>query len=215
MIPGARGDGESTREKIKAAAGEIFLLKGHAAARVQEIADRAGVNKALIYYYFSSKDALFEAIIREAFEELMMNLSSLFDLEESDPCRLIRRLVHVHFDFLLQHPQLPRLLVRELNSDNPLPFKILEDVMGGFGRGKIMRLQKIFDQAVAQKIVRRVDVKQLIWSIVSLNVFSFILWPVLQSIWPEDARPFDKAMRKREKAVVDLILNGLLPQRSV
>ena len=87
--------------------------------------------------------------------------------------------------------------------------------MGGFGRGKIMRLQKIFDQAVAQKIVRRVDVKQLIWSIVSLNVFSFILWPVLQSIWPEDARPFDKAMRKREKAVVDLILNGLLPQRSV
>jgi len=203
---------QSTREKIKAAAGEIFAQKGYAAARMQEIADRAGANKASIYYYFSSKDALFEAIIRESFAELVANLSVLFELREPEPKKLIKRLVHVHLQFLLEHPQLPRLLVRELNSDNPLPQKVLADVMGQFSRQRISRLQQLFDRAVAARTARQMDVRQLILSIVSLNVFSFIAWPVLQIIWPAENRRFDKAMRDREKAVVDLILNGMMPR---
>ncbi|OPZ64368.1 MAG: putative HTH-type transcriptional regulator YttP [bacterium ADurb.Bin478] len=213
MTRGARGETLPTREKIKEAAGDVFLHKGYAAARMQEIADRADVNKALIYYYFSSKDSLFEAIIREASEELVMNLSDLFTLQEKDPRRLIKRLVHVHFTFLLEHPQLPSLLVRELNSDNVLPKKVLADVIMRFSRGKIGHLQQLFDQAAAAKQLRRTNVQQLLWSIFSLNVFSFVSWPVIEGVWPEIG-PFDQAMRKREKAITDLILNSLLPRRS-
>ena len=108
-------DAGSTREKIKAAAGEVFVKKGYAAARMQEIANLAGANKAMIYYYFSSKEALFEAILREAFQELVIHLADLLELRETDPRRLIKRLVHVHFRFLLDHPQLPGLVARELS----------------------------------------------------------------------------------------------------
>jgi len=142
-----------------------------------------------------------------------MNLSDLFTLQEKDPRRLIKRLVHVHFTFLLEHPQLPSLLVRELNSDNVLPKKVLADVIMRFSRGKIGHLQQLFDQAAAAKQLRRTNVQQLLWSIFSLNVFSFVSWPVIEGVWPEIG-PFDQAMRKREKAITDLILNSLLPRRS-
>jgi TetR/AcrR family transcriptional regulator len=202
----------STREKIKAAAGQVFVEKGYAAARMQEIADRAGANKAMIYYYFSSKDELFEAIIREAFEELFGMFSELFDLQENDPKELIPRMVHVHFRFLLEHPHLPRMIARELNSGSPVPEKALADMVHRSGKQKLNSLQYIFSRAIHDGKMRSVDVKQTLWSIIALNVFSFIAAPVLQSAWPEEFKPFDKMMKKREKAVVDLILNGILPR---
>ena len=212
MNPSSQPDIRSTREKIKDAASEIFAQKGYAAARMQEIADRAGANKALIYYYFSSKDALFEAILRESFAELVANLTELFEVQEPEPEKVIKRLVHVHLQFLLEHPQLPRLLMRELSSDHASAAHILADVIMRFSRQKIARLQQLFDKAAAHHTVRRIDVRQLVLSIVSLNVFSFVAWPVMQILWPAQSRHFDKAMRDREKAVVDLILHGLLPR---
>jgi len=205
-------DAGSTREKIKAAAGEVFVKKGYAAARMQEIANLAGANKAMIYYYFSSKEALFEAILREAFQELVIHLADLLELRETDPRRLIKRLVHVHFRFLLDHPQLPGLVARELNSSNPLPEKVLADVIKQLAGHKIFHLHALLQKGIAQGAIRRVDTKQLLWSIVSLNIFSFIAWPILRNIWPKETKQFDKVMQKREKAVVDLILNGLLPK---
>jgi TetR/AcrR family transcriptional regulator len=203
---------ESTREKIKAAAAQIFVEKGYAAARMQEIADRAGANKAMIYYYFSSKDELFEAIIREAFEELFGMFSELFDLRENDPKVFIPRLVHMHFRFLLEHPHLPRMMARELNSGSPVPQKVLADMMHRSGKQKLSSLQHIFSRAVQDGKMRHIDIKHTLWSIIALNVFSFIAAPVLQNAWPEEFRSLDKLMKKREKAVVDLILNGLVPR---
>ncbi|MDZ7376237.1 MAG: TetR family transcriptional regulator [candidate division KSB1 bacterium] len=109
---------ETTREKIKAAALELFMERGYDGARMQEIADRAGANKALIHYYFSSKSELFEAIIRETFEELFRSFDEVEPSEIEDPSEMIARMVRTHFQFISDHPNLPRILVRELNSYN-------------------------------------------------------------------------------------------------
>ncbi len=205
--------GESTREKIKTAAAEIFIEKGYAAARMQEIADRAQANKAMIYYYFSSKDALFESIIREAFEELFSMFTGLQQGPECDLPTLIARLVHTHFHFLQTHPQLPRLIARELNSDNPIPQKVLTDVIRRHGKERLESLQNMLSRAISDGRLRSVDVKHTLWNIVSLNVFTFIVSPVFQNVWPEEYKNSDRLMKKREKAIVDLILYGILPRK--
>lgn len=202
----------STREKIKSAAAEVFIEKGYAAARMQEIADRAHANKAMIYYYFSSKDALFESIIREAFEELFSIFSGIQEAPESNPEKVISEIVHMHFQFLLSHPQLPRLLARELNSDNPIPQKVLTDVIKSHGRERLDGLQRFFTKAISAGQLRPVDVKQTLWNIISLNVFTFIVSPVFQNVWPEEFEHYNRLMKKREKAIVDLILHGILPR---
>ena len=65
-----------TEKKILTAAGEIFLEKGHAGARMQEIADRAGINKALLHYYFRSKDKLFHIVFRREMQIMLDNVFS-------------------------------------------------------------------------------------------------------------------------------------------
>ena len=59
---------ENTREKIIKVAFQVFVEKGYDGARMQEIAEKAGVNKAMIYYYFNSKELLFEKIITETLD---------------------------------------------------------------------------------------------------------------------------------------------------
>ena len=86
----------STREKIKIAARDIFEEKGYDGARMQAIADRAGVNKAMIFYYYHSKDALFEAIIKDTFTELMTSVIDLLDEADNDPEKMISSFIDRH-----------------------------------------------------------------------------------------------------------------------
>jgi TetR/AcrR family transcriptional regulator len=205
-------EAETTREKIKAAATEIFLEKGYAAARMQEIADRAGANKAMIFYYFRSKDALFEAIIHEAFVEMFRLFSSFLEVEDMPIEQLIPRLVHLHLQFLSENAHLPKMMARELHSGNPIPQQVLAQMIHGNGRQNIRRLQDKVQQAISQGQIRNVDAKHVLWNIIALNLFNFIAEPVLSTIFPEEYKNRALLLEKREKAIVDMVLYGLLPR---
>jgi AcrR family transcriptional regulator len=208
----ASAEPESTREKIKAAATEIFLEKGYAAARMQEIADRAGANKAMIFYYFRSKDALFEAIIHEAFTDLFRLFSSFLEVEEMPFEQLIPRLVHLHLQFLSENAHLPKMMARELHSGNPIPQLVLAQMINGAGRQNIRHLQDKLQQAIDKGHVRNMDAKHVLWNIIALNLFNFIAEPVLSTIFPEEYKNRALLLEKREKAIVEMVLYGLLPR---
>jgi len=205
-------EAETTREKIKAAATEIFLEKGYAASRMQEIADRAGANKAMIFYYFRSKDALFEAIIQEAFMEMFHLFSSFLEVEDMPIEQLIPRLVHLHLQFLSEHPHLPKMMARELHSGNPIPQQVLAQMVDGNGRQNIRRLQDKLQQAINRGHIRKMDAKHVLWNIMALNLFNFIAEPVLSTIFPEEYKNRAQLMARREKAIVEMVLYGLLPR---
>jgi TetR/AcrR family transcriptional regulator len=204
-------EAESTREKIKGAAAEEFTEKGLDGARMQAIADRAGANKAMIYYYFHSKEALFEAIIRETFEELFSMFSEIKPDRDPDPEKLVPRIVQ----FLLEHPYIPKIMVRELHSGHPIAEKVLREMFGNLKRSRFPDLVKVFETGARSGKIRKVDPLQTFWSIVAMNIFYFVARPFLNAGWPElfSKKTERRVIEEREKAVADLILHGLLPRK--
>jgi len=204
----------STRDRIKRSAADEFIGRGFDGARMQAIADRAGANKAMIHYYFRSKEALFEAVIRETFEELFGLLSSLSPDFWDDPETLVPRLVRMHIRFLAGHPHLPRLMLREMHAGHPVAVRVLGEMIRKMRETGGLNLTDGFHFAARAGKIRNTDPEQTLWNIVALNIFYFIAKPLLEAGWPEEFRnmPEEKILKKREKAVTDLILRGLLPR---
>jgi AcrR family transcriptional regulator len=213
LQPGSaqKTESESTRERIKAAAAGVFIEKGLDGARMQAIADRAGANKAMIYYYFRSKEALFEAVIRETFEELFELFSNIQPDRSLDPKKLIPQIVHIHMRFLTDHPTIPRIMVRELHSGNHIAEKVLRELFAKLKHGRYPDFIKVFEAGAETGKIRRVDPLHTIWNIVALNIFYFVARPFLQAGWPElfVGRSEEEILKAREKAVSDFILHAL------
>lgn len=203
---------ETTREKIKLAALEEFVEKGYDGARMQEIADRAGANKAMIHYYFTSKDALFEAIIRETFEELFKLFEEVWHFDNLNPEELIPKIVHTHFQFIAEHPNLPRIIIRELNSGNPIAEKVLTELFEQLRSSKLDDAVVIITSGIASGKLRDVNPRQTLWNIVALNIFYFVFKSFIKAAWPEDLVNEKQLLEQREQAVIDLLLYGLLPR---
>ncbi len=205
-------ESESTREKIKEAATAVFVERGYDGARMQEIADRAGANKAMIYYYFRSKDELFEAIFSETFATLFEMFAKLFDVPAFNPQQLVPQLVHIHLDFLQAHPHLPRMLAREIHSNNPIVDRVVQQLFTKSARPFLDQVQKRIVHAKKTGLIRDVDPVQTIWNLIALNLFTFLTQPIMSAAWPEKFADADRMLAEREKAIVDLLLYGLLPR---
>ena len=101
----------TTEEKIFSAAREVFHRKGFAAARMQEIADEAGINKAMLHYCFKNKDQLFEAVFLNAFGQLAPQINEIFNSEETLFVK-IEKFTESYISFVMENPFLPQLIVQ-------------------------------------------------------------------------------------------------------
>jgi AcrR family transcriptional regulator len=110
----ARGrDAERSQRDILDAARDEFASHGLGGARVDRIAERAGVNKRLIYYYFGSKEDLFLAVLERAYESIRSEERAL-NLTQVEPIEAIRRLIAFTWNYYIEHPEFLTLL----NSEN-------------------------------------------------------------------------------------------------
>ena len=107
---------ENTETEILIAAKEIFQQKGMAGARMQEIADKAKINKALLHYYYRSKQLLFEAVFKSAFSLLAPQLNKVLN-DDSDLFEKIRKFTENYVSFVIKHPYLPNFVIQELNKN--------------------------------------------------------------------------------------------------
>ncbi len=158
---------ETTRDKIMVAAWEVFAEKGYDGARMQEIADRAGANKAMIFYYFSSKDALFEVLIKETFEKMLNSLQSLVADLSLGPKEVLPKIVHTHLSNLAANPNLPKILIREINSGNPVAQKVMAETLSEVGTSSTSPLLTFLQRNIEGGKIRQVDPVQTIWSLVA------------------------------------------------
>lgn len=106
--PRAR-DAERTQEAILMAAKGAFAESGLGGARMEKIAERAGVNKRLIYYYFADKEALFKAVLEQTYKHIRDEERTL-NLLAMKPIDAVRRLVEFTWDYYLEHPEFLTLL---------------------------------------------------------------------------------------------------------
>ena len=203
-----RRDPAATRTKLLAAARREFAGSGLAGARVDEIADRAGVNKQLVYHYFGDKDALYLAVLEWVYDELRAQERKL-NLAGLPPEQAIRKLIEASFDHLAAHPDFIVLLndenrggARHVRGSRRLP---------AMHSPLVSMVSKILSEGVRVGVFRRgINPVHLYISIAGLSYFYFSNTPTLSAIFGKDlASP--TARRARRRHVVDLVLQALRP----
>jgi TetR/AcrR family transcriptional regulator len=198
----------ATRKKLLTAARREFADSGLAGARVDEIADRAGVNKQLVYHYFGDKDALYLAVLEWVYEEIRSHEREL-NLEGLPPQRAIRKLIESSFDHLASHPDFIVLL----NDENRGGARHVRGSrrLEAMHSPLVSMVSKILKEGVRTGAFRRgINPLHLYISIAGLSYFFFSNTPTLSAIFGKDlASP--AAKRARRKHVVDLVLQALRP----
>jgi TetR/AcrR family transcriptional regulator len=215
-MPDKRADGTkrqrrnpaATRKKLLTAARREFADSGLAGARVDEIADRAGVNKQLVYHYFGDKDALYLAVLEWVYEEIRSHEREL-NLEGLPPQRAIRKLIESSFDHLAAHPDFIVLL----NDENRGGARHVRGSrrLEAMHSPLVSMVSKILKEGVRTGAFRKgINPLHLYISIAGLSYFFFSNTPALSAIFGKDlASP--AAKRARRKHVVDLVLQALRP----
>lgn len=195
---------ENTETEILIAAKEIFQQKGMAGARMQEIADKAKINKALLHYYYRSKQLLFEAVFKSAFSMLAPQLNKVLN-DDSDLFEKIRKFTENYVSFVIKHPYLPNFVVQELNKNPEFVQKLRSEK--NFPSIEKFKLQ--VSDAINQGIIKPIEAEQLFINIISLNIFPFIGEPLLMALVNVDKESYNKILENRKMEVAEFIINSI------
>lgn len=195
---------ENTETEILIAAKEIFQQKGMAGARMQEIADKAKINKALLHYYYRSKQLLFEAVFKSAFSLLAPQLNKVLN-DDSDLFEKIRKFTENYVSFVIKHPYLPNFVMQELNKNPEFVQKLRSEK--NFPSIEKFKLQ--VSDAINQGIIKPIEAEQLFINIISLNIFPFIGEPLLMALVNVDKESYNKILENRKTEVAEFIINSI------
>ena len=198
----------STARRIVATAEDIFAEQGLAGARMDEIARVAKVNKALLYYYFRSKEELHRFVLETLLSQLRARVGKAVTDTPSASKRL-NAMVDNFFDFVLAHPNYPRLIQREIMSRGPNMGWIVSEYYRPLHRW----LVRLIEQGISAGEFRRVDARNAAVTVVAIMVHYFAAAPVLRQVLGHDPlRPREVA--KRRDAVHDFLEHGLFRPRA-
>lgn len=196
---------KSTEESILQVARKAFTQKGLTGARMQDIADGAGINKALVHYYFESKEKLFALIFQQEFRKFFSNLAAV--LSDDIPLfEKIQQIVALDIERINQFPDMPLFVLNEI-SRNPAmmvkQFKQLQakDVLLGF--------QKQIDAEVKKGIIRKISAQQLLINIQSLSIFPFVAKPMIRKVMQMTEKQYQEMIQARKKEVAQFIINAI------
>jgi AcrR family transcriptional regulator len=194
----------NTEQKILEAAKKVFTLKGKGGARMQEIADEAGINKALLHYYYRSKDKLFEAVFIDAFFTMIPDVLDLLkaDIPLFDK---IEQFAKKYIDIFLENPFIPGFVMNEL-SQNP---QRIVDLISNTGVQPQFFINQV-NEEVQKGSIKPVKPQHLIVNLLSMCIFPFIATPILKNIlFNQDSEKFTEFIEQRKKEVPEFIINSI------
>jgi len=196
-IPLKAASDASTEERIKGAAKKIFLKKGYAATRTRDIAEEAGLNLALLNYYFRSKEKLFDIIMLENLQHFIEGIREILNDKETTIEQKIGTIVSNYIDLLIQQPDLPLFVLHELRT-NP------KELISKIDREKFIN-RSYFMQQVREGIkegkIAAVNPLHFLMNIIGLTIFPFVASPILQNIGGLKQQDFNVLMEERKKLI--------------
>ena len=204
---GTRGQPEESRAAILQAAAREFAEQGIAGARTDAIAREAGVNKALLYYYFEDKETLYGAVLDNAFSGLK---STVFKVLDSDllPKDKIMAYVGAYFDFIASNPLYPRLMQREMMRAREGEMQQFEKLVKAYIQPIFLRVSQVLQEGIARGEFRPVKPEHFVPSMVAMIVFYFSSAPMMQKI--VGFNPLTpQRIAERRAAVLDFISAAL------
>ena len=203
MIKESKND-KSTEQKILEAAKQVFMEKGIDGARMQDIADKAGINKALLHYYFRSKEKLFEMIFVEEARKFMPKVTSIM-MSELTLFEKVEKFVGEYIDTLLQNPLLPIFILNEINRN---PKDAIKKIFGN-QRPPIDKVDELITKLVKKGEIKPIKGIELMVNMVSMCIFPFLARPMVQWVTKATDEEFVKLMEMRKKTVVKFVLDSI------
>ena len=194
----------TTEEKILSAAKKVFISKGMAGARMQDIADEAGINKALLHYYFKNKEQLFENIFTKLTHGFWQQITSVFE-SDTPLFEKIHTFCSLYIDKVIGNPYIPLFVLYEMNQ-RPTGFVKKMFRNNPPRPGKLM--QQLESETKAGNI-RPVDPAQFVMNMLSLCVLPFIARPMFMTVMNIDEKTFLNLMHDRKKSVPEFIINSI------
>jgi TetR/AcrR family transcriptional regulator len=196
----------NAEQRIIEAAADVFEERGFDGARMQQIADHAGINKALLHYYFRSKDLLFEKVFLIVAGKIFSKFFEAFN-EEGSIFDKIEKFLQIHQDLLYKNRKFPIFFFNEISRNPELMKKLVEkfDISKSFEN-----ISKQFEEEKKSGIIRQdVEVPQLIVNIISLSVFPYIGRPVIKEIMKEVDLSYEKFLDERRSMVAQFVINSI------
>ena len=206
-------DGDTER-RILDAARTVFIKRGTSGARMQEIAEEAGVNQALLHYYFRSKERLSEAVFGEIagrmFPAVIGILGSDVTIDEK-----IDKIVETYIDTMSRSPFLPGYILSELHHHPERIPKLLGSVTGKNLSSTLAPVLDKLDKQLASEVrkrrMRRISAQQFLVNLLSLCVFPFAARPMLRAAFDLDEEGFTRMIAIRRKELPQFIRHALAP----
>ena len=189
--------GDSTEEKIKNAARLVFHKKGFAATRTRDIAEEAGINLALLNYYFRSKQKLFDIIMLETLQGFAKSLLDIFNDTQTTLDSKIEIFADRHIELLLRNPGIPIFMLSELRSSPETLFSKI----GAIEMILKSHFIKQFRQEVKDGTITAIHPLHLIMNLLSMTAFPFVAKPLLKGIGEVSDKDFNNLMVERKKLI--------------
>jgi len=195
----------STEERIKAAARKVFHQKGFAGTRTRDIAEEAGINHAMLNYYFRSKEKLFEMVMMETMAQFFKGVNLMLNDESTSLDEKIDLIVSNYVDLLLKEPELPTFILNEVRP-NPQAFVEQNPIKEALTHSVLTRQ---YAEAVARGEITEPNLIQAILNVIGLVIFPFIAKPILTSIIniPEEQY---KALMLQRKTLIPQWIKAML-----
>ena len=187
----------TTEERIKAAARKVFHQKGYAGTRTRDIAEEAGINHAMVNYYFRSKEKLFQIVMIETMTYFFQGISAILNEETTSLEQKIEQVVANYIDLLLEEPELPTFMFNEVRT-NPEPFIENSPIYKALQNSVLARQ---YAEAVARGEVSEPNLLQMVLNVISLVIFPFITQPILIVLNKMDNEQYKTLMLERKKLI--------------
>ena len=183
----------STEEKIRIAAKKVFLQKGYSGTRTRDIAEEAGINLALLNYYFRSKQKLFEEVMLEKIQKLLGSLIPIMNDGSTTLEEKIEKITGHYIDIISDNPDLPIFVISELHKGNFEAFPAFPFIS-----------QVINSSLLKQFAEKRSDLNpvQLMVTLMGLTIFPFLAKPIVLVTGLADEQLFNELMQERKSLVV-------------
>ncbi|MGA8221885.1 MAG: CerR family C-terminal domain-containing protein [Candidatus Acidiferrales bacterium] len=194
----------ATARRILAAAEQQFATQGMAGARTDEIAAAAHANKAMLYYYFGSKQQLHRAVLEHLFGQLREVVYAP-SAPDATPRDRLFAFVNGYFNFIATHPNYPSLVQREAMSATPK----FEWIVREYFRPFHQHLGGLIEEGIASGEFRKVDAHNTVFTLLGMMVFYFAAAPVMSKLVGQNLLSAP-ALEKRRRALLDFVDHGLI-----
>lgn len=191
----------SAEERIKEAAHTLFTQKGYDAVKTRDIAKEAGINLALLNYYFRSKENLFEIVMQENMKEFFVSVIQIINDEATDIKKKIELLVDQYIEMLLKSPELPVFVMLHMRN-NPIRIELQ-------GKFRESFLIKQIQSAIKNKEIAPINPINIMINLVGLTIFPFIGRPMLTNAHGMSEEQFNQLMIER-KALIPKWMDAIL-----